>query len=62
MNDRGDNQTRRPWTEPALTRHDSLTALTRQYRDPYTGRPLDPNNPADMAIIQQIPGSEGFFP
>jgi hypothetical protein len=58
---------RRPWIAPMLTRHASLTALTRQYPaelvvHPHTGELLDPNNPEDRAKLAQIPGSTGFFP
>jgi hypothetical protein len=58
---------RRPWVEPALTRHASLTALTLQYPptlvvDPRTGALLDPNNPEDRVKLADIPGSTGFFP
>ena len=58
---------RRPWIAPTLTRHASLTALTRQYPaelivHPRTGELLDPNNPEDRAKLADIPGSTGFFP
>jgi hypothetical protein len=53
---------RAPWIEPVLTEHDTLLSLTRQQRHPITGRPLDPSNPYDRAILAQIPGSQGFFP
>lgn len=53
---------RRPWVEPAITRHESLLSLTQQRRHPVTGRPFDPNNPMDRQILASIPGSQGFFP
>jgi hypothetical protein len=36
---------RRRWITPKLTKHESLTVLTRQQYDPATGQPLDPNAP-----------------
>jgi hypothetical protein len=58
---------RRSWIAPTLTRHASLTALTRQYPaelivHPRTGELLDPNNPEDRVKLADIPGSTGFFP
>lgn len=37
--------TKRRWITPQLTKHESLTVLTRQQYDPATGQPLDPNAP-----------------
>lgn len=39
---------RRRWITPQLTRHESLTVLTRQQYDPYTGQALDPSAPPQM--------------
>jgi hypothetical protein len=44
---------RRVWVAPQLVRHQSLTALTLQHVDPISGRPLDPNDPDDIAVIMQ---------
>jgi hypothetical protein len=65
--DNAASRQRRPWIAPTLTRHASLTALTRQYPaelvvHPGTGELLDPNNPEDRAKLADIPGSAGFFP
>lgn len=54
---------RRRWLAPELVRHESLTALTRQYHHPVTGRPLDPNNPEDAYILAEgISGGQDVFP
>lgn len=49
---------RRPWVAPCLTKHESLSVLTRQEYpqgfgpvDPYTGAPAS-----------QVPCSQGFCP
>ena len=63
MPESSNSDVRRPWIEPELTSHESLSAMTQRSRlDPATGRVLDPKNPRDAIIIQQIPGSGGFFP
>jgi len=51
---------RRPWMEPSLTRHESLTALTQQNYGLYPpGHPMNsPFGPYADTIIT----SGGFFP
>ena len=55
------NAPRRPWVEPTLTRHQSLTALTQQDYGPYpmgyssSGYPIG-------AFADTIPGSVTVFP
>lgn len=63
---KADNPVGRPsprsaWIAPQLTAHASLTALTRQYVDPRTGRALDPQIPEDAVLLQDICGSISIF-
>lgn len=51
---------RRPWVEPSLTRHESMTALTRQY-EPTPGPDENPALDSAMRALA-VPGSQGFFP
>ncbi|HKG90717.1 MAG TPA: hypothetical protein VKA84_02425 [Gemmatimonadaceae bacterium] len=55
---------RRPWVEPSLTRHESLTALTRRQQQQFDPTPAPEDNPAlDSAMrALAVPGSQGFFP
>ena len=47
---------RRPWVPPELIKHDSLTAVTRQYSDPrFRPDTVDANG-------DPIPCSQGFCP
>ena len=51
---------RRPWIEPQLTRHASLTAMTQQ-DIPIPGPDEDPVRDSVMRALA-VPGSQGFFP
>ena len=52
---------RRPWVEPSLTKHESLTAATQFQQQPPPGQfpPGDPRNP--FAPLD-VPCSTGFCP
>ena len=53
----------RPWVEPTLTRHESMTALTRHQDVPVPG-PGEVDDPAADSMMRAlaVPGSQGFFP
>ena len=51
---------RRPWVEPLLTRHASLTAMTQQ-EIPIPEPGDDPVQDSVMRALA-VPGSQGFFP
>lgn len=53
---------RRPWVEPTLTKHESLTAAT-QFQQPPQGPPrFPPGDPRNPFLPMDIPCSEGFCP
>lgn len=52
---------RRPWVEPCLTKHESLTAATQFQQQPPQG-PFPPGDPRNPFSPLDIPCSTGFCP
>jgi hypothetical protein len=59
----GSPHQRRPWLAPTLTRHESLTSLTRTQYPPEAYPPgMSPYPPGFTAQGEEIPCSQGFCP
>ena len=52
---------RKPWVEPCLTKHDSLTAATQFQHQPQGPLRFPPGDPRN-GFTQDIPCSQGFCP
>ena len=53
---------RRPWVEPCLTKHESLTAATQFQQPPQGPSPYPPGDPRNPFAPMDIPCSQGFCP